>query len=200
MKENKGKGPVDEETLLKTQSQPQPATGDKRKIFFKTIDLGDLPSRRGYKKAKHGLSKSGVVKPGPATPPASQQPSIQIHDLDSSVPARVTPSKPTVPISSQPSKRVPINLLENEDLAWERFKKAVTNEDVAVCYDISLKEFGYSDVHDLFKICFHYFVFILPCHISHLSSNQYLQSVAYAGHVKVHSSVQAGYRDGLGKD
>ena len=44
-----------------------------------------------------------------------------------------------------------MNLLENEDLAWERFEKAVTNEDVAVCYDMSLKEFEHFDVHDLFK-------------------------------------------------
>ena len=82
-----------------------------------------------------------------------------------------------------------MNLLENEDLAWERFQKVVTNEDVAMCYDMSLKEFEHSVVHDLFKVCFYNFPFISSCHISHLSSNQYLQSVAYAGHVKVHNSV-----------
>ena len=85
-----------------------------------------------------------------------------------------------------------MNLLENEDLAWERFQKAITDKDVAVCYNMSLKEFEHSVVHDLFKVCFHYFVFISSCHISHLLSNQ-LQSIAYVGHVKVHSSVQAGY-------
>ena len=47
---------------------------------------------------------------------------------------------------------VPVNLLENKDLAWERFEKAVTNEDVAMCYDMSLKEFEHSVVHDLFKV------------------------------------------------
>jgi len=45
-----------------------------------------------------------------------------------------------------------MNLLENEDLAWERFEKAVTGEDVAACYDMSLKEFEHSSVHDLFKV------------------------------------------------
>ena len=50
-----------------------------------------------------------------------------------------------------------MNLLENEDLAWERFKKVVTDKDVAVCYDMSLKEFEHSAVDDLFKVCFHYF-------------------------------------------
>ena len=90
---------------------------------------------------KHGSSKSGVVKPGLVISYAPQQSSILIHDLDSSVPVGATPSKPEVTTSSRPSRRIPMNLLENEDLAWERFQKAVTNEDVAVCYDMSLKEF-----------------------------------------------------------
>ena len=85
-----------------------------------------------------------------------------------------------------------MNLFENEDLAWERFQKAVIDKDVDVCYDMSLKEFEHSAVHDLFKVFFHYLVFISSCHISHLSSNQ-LQSIAYLDHVKVYSSVQAGY-------
>ena len=41
-----------------------------------------------------------------------------------------------------------MNLLENEDLAWERFKKAMTDKDMLVCYDMSLKEFEHSTVHD----------------------------------------------------
>ena len=53
-----------------------------------------------------------------------------------------------------------MNLLENEDLAWERFEKAVTNEDVVMCYDMSLKEFEYSAGHDLFKVC-NYFYLVL---------------------------------------
>nr|XP_023905687.1 uncharacterized protein LOC112017466 [Quercus suber] len=45
----------------------------------------------------------------------------------------------------------PSNIIENEDLAWERFKQAVTDEDINVCYDMSLKDFEHSGVHDLFK-------------------------------------------------
>ena len=67
------------------------------------IDLGNLPKRRGNKKAKHGSSKLGVVKSGSIIPFTSQQSSIQIHDLDLFVTAGVTPSKPVVTISSQPS-------------------------------------------------------------------------------------------------
>ena len=45
-----------------------------------------------------------------------------------------------------------MNLLENEDLAWERFDKVVTSENVVVCYDMFLKEFELFAVHDLFKV------------------------------------------------
>ena len=65
--------------------------------------------------------------------------------------ARDPPSK-TVPASSQPSQQAPMNLLVNEDFAWERFEQAVTDEDVAACYEISLKDFKHSGVHDLFKV------------------------------------------------
>ena len=148
MKENKGKEVVDEKTRPKAQSQLLPSIGDKRKTLPKTLDLGNLPSRRG-KKAKHGSSRLGVVKPSLPT----SQPSIQVFDVDSSIPIEVTLAKTTAPASSQPPQRVPMNLLENEDLAWERFEKAVNGEDVAACYDMSLKEFEHSSVHDLFKVC-----------------------------------------------
>ena len=128
MKENKGKEVVDETTRPKTQSQLQPSIGDKRKSLSKMLDLGNLPSRRG-KKAKHRSSRPEVVKP--SLP--NSQPSVQIFDVDSSIPIEVTPAKTTAPPSFQPSQRVPMNLLENEDLAWERFMKAVTGEDMAAC-------------------------------------------------------------------
>ena len=157
MKENKGKEVVDEVIRPEAQSQLRPSVGDKRKTLSKTLDLGNLPSHRG-KKAKHGSSKPGVVKP---SLPMSQ-PSIQVLVVDSSVPIKVILSKTTAPTSSQPSQRVPMNLVKNEDLAWELFQKAVTDEDVAVCYDMSLKEFEHSAIHDLFKVCD--FTFASPCH------------------------------------
>ena len=63
----------------------------------------------------------------------------------------------TVSTSSQPSQKVSSNIIENEDLAWERFKNAVTDEDINTCYDMSLKDFEHSGVHDLFKVTY------LPC-------------------------------------
>ena len=95
MKENKGKEVVDETTRPETQSQLRPSVGYKRKTLSKMLDLGNLPSRRG-KKAKHGSSKHGVVKPSLPT----SQPFIQIFDVDPSIPIKVSPSKTTAPASS----------------------------------------------------------------------------------------------------
>ena len=149
MKENKEKEVVGEEGRPETQAQVRPSTGDKRKPLFKNLDIGNLPSRRG-KKAKHVSSQT--TKPN--LPPL--QPSIKIYDVDSSTPTETTPSKTppskTVPTTSQPSTHVPTNIIENENLAWERFQKAVTNEDINVCYDMSLKDFEHSGVHNLFKV------------------------------------------------
>ena len=51
-----------------------------------------------------------------------------------------------MPVSSQPPPKVPTNIVENEDLAWEHFGG------INVCYDMSLKDFEHSGVHDLFKV------------------------------------------------
>ena len=148
MKENKGKEVVNEANRLETQSQLCPSVGDKMKTLSKMLDLGNLPSHRG-KKAKHGSSKPGVVKPSLPT----TQPSIQIFDVDSSTPVEITPSKATAPASSQPSQRIPMNLVENEYLAWEHFEKVASDEDIAAYYDMSLKDFEHFGVHNLFKVC-----------------------------------------------
>ena len=47
-----------------------------------------------------------------------------------------------------------MNLIENEDLARECFEKAISSEDVTACYDMSLKDFEHSGVHDLFNVTF----------------------------------------------
>ena len=101
---------------------------------------------------------SKAVKPN-SPPPQS---SIRIYDVDSSTPTKTMlsktppskthPSRTTAPATSQPSALVPTNIIENENLAWERFQKAITGEDINVCYDMSLKDFEYSGVHDLFKV------------------------------------------------
>ena len=72
MKENKGKGLANEETIQEgkeVHSQPCPSGVEKRKNLSKMIDIESLPSCRGHKKARHGSSKSSVVKVGSFVPP-----------------------------------------------------------------------------------------------------------------------------------
>ena len=55
-----------------------------------------------------------------------------------------------------------MNLLENEDLAWERFQQAVTDEDITTCYDMSLKDFEHFAVMIFLRyVCV--FSIILSC-------------------------------------
>ena len=167
MKENKGKEIVDEEDRPESQSQVRPLAGDKKRSLSKNLDLGNLPNCRG-KKAKHGSSQ--IIKPNIS----SSQQFVKIYDVDSSTPIETTPfktppSKMTVPATSQPSQQVPSNIIENEDLAWERFQKAVLDEDINVCYDMSLKDFEHSDVHDLFKVS-NYIFFLVFANIYFLSN------------------------------
>ena len=78
---------------------------------------------------------------------------MQILDLEPKDPSsKKIPSTVHAPTSSHPSKEVPQHLLGNEDLAWERFTMAVTDADVIACYNMFLKDFEHSGVHDLFKV------------------------------------------------
>ena len=156
MKENKGKEAMDKGSHPEIQSQAHPFTRDKRKSLSKNLDLANLPNLQG-KKAKHGSSQ--IVKP--TLPPS--QPPVLVFDVDSSTPvettpSKVPPSKSIAPAPSQLSQRVPTNIIENEDLAWERFEKAVSSEDINTCYDMFLKDFEHSSVHDLFKVCDYLFI------------------------------------------
>ena len=80
---------------------------------------------------------------------------MQILNLDSKPkdpPSKKILSKIHAPTSSLPSKEVPKHLLGNEDLAWERFTTKVTDVDVSACYNMSLRDFEHSGVHDLFEV------------------------------------------------
>ena len=172
---------------------------DKRKSLPKNLDLEGLPSRRD-KRAKHSLSKVVKFKPAQFHPP------IHVVDVDSSTPIKFSPSKtPSSKIpssksiasgSSQPSKKTSKNIIENEDLAWEHFQMAILDEDSSACYDIGLKEFEHSGVHDLFKvrpysILVLVYLTIFLCLIIPFS-------FLFIGHVKVYGGVQAS--NGTGQD
>ena len=47
----------------------------------------------------------------------------------------------------------------------------MTDENVVTCYDMSLKEFEHSVVHDLFKVC--NFAFASSCCFTLFSSNKF---------------------------
>ena len=171
MKENKGKEVVNEEDRPESQPQVHPLAGDKKGSLSKSLDLGNIPNRRG-KKAKHGSSQ--IIKHNISS---SQQP-VKIYDVDSPTPIETTPSKTppsktTVPATSQSSQQVPSNIIENEDLAWERFQKAVLDKDINVCYDMSLKDFEHSGVHDLFNVS-NFIFFLVLANTYTFSSNLHL--------------------------
>ena len=79
-----------------------------------------------------------------------------------------------------------MNLRENEDLAWERYQQVVTKEDIVVCYDMSVKEFEHSIVHDLFKV----FSSSGIIHKLIYSSTYRTSNSSYTCYVKFYGSVQ----------
>ena len=142
--------------------------GDKRKNLSLGVDLRNLPSRRKDKKPKHKSSKPKDVE---STPLVSISKLVDIQILDDPEPkdspvhiSSITKARS----SSLPSQQVPQNLIGNEDLAWKRFGTVVTDADMVVCYNMSLKDFKHSGVHDLFKVSklFLFFFFFLGIYIS----------------------------------
>ena len=87
---------------------------------------------------------------------------MQILNLDSKPkdpPSKKVSSTVHAPTSSLLSKEVPQHFLGNEDLAWERFTMAVTDADVSACYNMSLKDFEHSGVHDLLKVSIYIYMY-----------------------------------------
>ena len=162
MKENKGKEVVSEAAATGQDAPPQshPSVGDKRKNLSLGVDLGNLSSRRREKKVKHKSSKPKDVHSTPI--PVHEPEDVQILDSEPKDSPMQALSIVKAPSLSQPFHRAPQHLIGNEDLAWERFKTAVTDADVSACYNMSLKDFEHSRVHDLFKVCIIFFFLSRP--------------------------------------
>ena len=152
MKENKGKGTASDEVIQIEKyvlTQSRPVASEKRKTISKMFDTGSLLSCRGNKKPKHGLftlSKLTVVQTNLSIPPTT-----------SNQPLRAKTPLPDVSLSLKPFAAAPpksclLTLLRSEGLAQDRFQQAVTNKDVTICYDMFMKEFEQSTVHDLFNV------------------------------------------------
>lgn len=160
MKESKGKGIVSDEVAHSRdeaidQTRPPisstmkliPLTSlEKRKTMSKRLDTGNLSSHQGNKKQKVDSSTPSitpVVVLDLLVPMAKSRADTFLMRLD------VDQSKPS-PLG--PPNSGPMTLLRSEGLAWDRFKQAVTDTDIAIFYDMSVKEFEQSIIPDLFKV------------------------------------------------
>ena len=127
----------------------------KSKPISSAVDLDDLPSRRGPKKQKSGkTSLPKVPKFVPLTvnldgPLVDVEPVQTVHLVQSDPPP--PPKASRKPSSSEPFDR-PSNLVLDESYAWRTLKGIVTDRAVNECYNMSMKEFECSGVHDLFKV------------------------------------------------
>ena len=120
------------------------------------MDLGDLPSRQGLKKQKP--SKTPLPKVPKFTPltvdldnpmvnvaPVQTVPPVQSENLP--LPTKASHRAHT----SKPSKHPP-NLVLEEGYAWKTFKGIITDNEVNSCYNMSVRNFERSAIHDLFKV------------------------------------------------
>ena len=120
------------------------------------MNLGDLPSRRGSKKPK----------PSKNPPPKVPKFTSQTVDLDEPV-INVVPVQTIPPVQTDPplptktshrthpfeSSKEPPNLVLDEGYVWRTFKGIITDNEVNSCYNMSMKDFERSAIHDLFKVC-----------------------------------------------
>ena len=177
MRENKEKNITsgDEDVIAPPVIQKPSVQARKRKAkpISTAVDLDDLPSHRGPKKKKPAKADKAslpeVPKFVPLTvnldeSPVDVEPVQTIHPVQT----ETTPQTKTArkPPSSPPSDR-PSNLVLDENYAWRTFKGIVTDNEVNECYNMSVKEFERSSIHDLFKVSF-----ICPCVFSVIFQNK----------------------------
>ncbi|XP_030969724.1 uncharacterized protein LOC115989999 [Quercus lobata] len=156
MRENKEKTVAsgDEDVAAPTAKVASVQAGKRKsKSISSTVDLDDLPSRRGHKKQKPRTSLPKVPKFVPPTvnldePVVDVEPVQTVHPVPSDPPPAPKTSHKSG--SSESSDR-PSNLVLDEGYAWRTFKGIVTDHEVNECYNMSVKEFERSGIHDLFK-------------------------------------------------
>ena len=161
MKENKEKAVTsgDEDVQVQDDTTPvihKPAsqTG-KRKTISSSVNLGDLPSRRGSKKPKPSKNPLPKVPKFTSQTVDLDKPVINVMPVQTIPPVQTDPPLPTKtsrrPHPFEPSKEPP-NLVLDEGYAWRTFKGIITDNEVNSCYNMSVKDFERSAIHDLFKV------------------------------------------------
>lgn len=160
MRENKEKSIAsgDEDVSLPPVVQKGAVQAGKRKSkkISSNVDLDDLPSRRGPKKPK--TSQTPLPKVPKFTPqtvnldePSVNVEPVQIIHPTSADPVPLPTKTPRKSHSTEPSDR-PSNLVLDENYAWRTFKGLITDNEINECYNMSVKEFERSGIHDLFKV------------------------------------------------
>ena len=130
----------------------------KSKSISSAVDLDDLPSCRGAKKQKP--IKTSIPKVPKFTPPTVNldDPPVDVelvqtvHPVQTDLPP-LSVKNSRKPSSSEPSDRLS-NLVLDKNYAWRTFKGIVTDHEVNECYNMSVREFKRSGIHDLFKVVF----------------------------------------------
>ena len=170
MKENREKTITsgDEDTTIPSVVwNPVVQTGKRKsKSISSLVNLDDLPSRRGPKKQKSG--KTSLPKVPKFTPTVNlSDPVVNVVLVQIAPPVQTDPplstKTPHKLHPSEPSARPPIFVLD-EGYAWRMFKGIITDNEVNSCYNMSVKDFERSAIHDLFKVykfhlCYVFFKF-----------------------------------------
>ena len=168
IRENKEKnitsGDEDATAPLVIQKTSVQAGKRKAKPISSAVDLDDLPSRRGPKKQKPVKADKASLPKVPKFVPPTVNLDESLVDVELVQTIHLIQTEPTPPAktahkppSSEPSDH-PSNLVLDENYAWRTFKGIVTDNEVNECYNMSVKEFEHSGIHDLFKVSF-----IRPC-------------------------------------
>ena len=158
MRENKEKAVTsgDEDVVAPPSVQVASVQAGKRKSksISSTVDLDDLPSRRGPKKQKS--AKTSLLKVPKFVPPTVNldeplvdvEPVQTVHPIQSDPPP---PPKASCKLNSSETSNRPSNLVLDESYAWRTFKGIVTDREVNECYNMSVKEFERSGIHDFLR-------------------------------------------------
>ena len=119
----------------------------------KMVDVGNLPRRLDPKRPMVDFSSSGKAPVVELNLSPVENLSVV---LPPDVPSSEAPLYPDPEPSTAPPAKNPTTtshtLLMSEAMAWNMCKTVVKEDNVMACYDMSVKEFECSTIHDLFKV------------------------------------------------
>ena len=158
MRENREKNITSgDEEVVPPIVQGTNVSGGKRKPkpISSSVDLNDLPSRRGPKRQKP--NKTTLPKVPKFTPPTvNLDDPVDVEPVQIIPPVQTDPTPPPTKTPRRPhpseSSGRPSNLVLDEGYAWTTFKGVISDNEVNSCYNMSVRDFERSAIHDLFKV------------------------------------------------